>query len=103
MFGMDDMFRKADERQAELKQEFERRAADMPPMPIPGDKVILHAGLMQRGQMWARIEGKCTAIAENSVRVEFLRYDKEVIEEWVHPAVIVDILKRSPTAEVGAE
>ena len=94
MFGMDDFFKKADERHEELKQEFQRRIADMPQMPIPGDSVILHAGLMQRGQMWARIEGKCTAISENSVRVEFKGYDNRVIEEWVHPAVIVDILKQ---------
>lgn len=100
MFGMDDMFKRADEHKAELKREFERRAADCPDIPIPGDKVVLHAGLLSRGHMWERIEGDCVAVADNSVKVRYKKsYDKDMTEEWVHPAVITDILKASVSAE----
>lgn len=100
MFGMDDFFKRADERHAEMKQEFDRRAADCPEMPIPGDKIVLHAGLLQRGHMWERLEGECVAVAVNSVYVRFKKsYDERMSEEWVHPAVITDILKSSVPAE----
>jgi hypothetical protein len=100
MFDVDDMFKRADENRAEMKREFERRAADCPETPIPGDKVVLHAGLLNRGHMWERIEGECIAVAENSVKVRYKKsYDKEMNEEWVHPALITDILKAPVAAE----
>ncbi|TXH13614.1 MAG: hypothetical protein E6R03_11010 [Hyphomicrobiaceae bacterium] len=98
--GIDDIFKRADERHLEMKQEFDRRAADCQELPIPGDKIVLHAGLLQRGHMWERLQGECVAVATNSVLVRYKKsYDETMTEQWVHPALITDILKASVPAE----
>jgi hypothetical protein len=94
MFG-DDWMENLDKRLKEQRDEFDRRAADMPPLPTPGDKLVLHAGLLNRGHMWIRIEAVCLAVADNSVKVEITDgyHTKDTL--WVHPAVIVDIVKQA--------
>jgi hypothetical protein len=80
--------------QDERSSEFERLAQDSPDLPIPGDRVILHAGLLNRGHMWIRIEGVCLEIGEQTAKVEFDHHGRNHVE-WVHPAVITDNLGRA--------
>jgi hypothetical protein len=88
-------FNKESEYVMERKEEFERRAQDMPDLPIPGDRVVLHAGLLHRGHMWIRIEGKCVEVGEMSAKVAFNHHGRDHME-WVHPAVITDNLGQTP-------
>jgi hypothetical protein len=97
MFG--DFFAEAERRNKEKQEEFDRRVPDSV-MPLPGDTVVLHSGLLGRGFMWERMEGVCVAVAEFSAKVRYKKsYDKEHTEEWVHPAVITDIVKQQVPAD----
>jgi hypothetical protein len=90
----DNFFAEADRRNREKQEEFDRRVPDAV-LPIPGDTVVLHSGLLGRGFMWERMEGVCLAVAENSAKVRFKKdYDDRYTEEWVHPAVITDIVRQ---------
>jgi len=92
-------FAEIDRKNREKQDEFDRRVPDAQ-MPIPGDTVLLHAGLLGRGFMWDRLEGVCVAVAQNSAKVRYKSsYDKEATEVWVHPAVITDIVKQAATVE----
>jgi hypothetical protein len=76
---------------------FNRLLAD-PCMKIPeiNDRVLVAAGLLGMGFDWSRLEALVIAVADASIKVRFDK-DHYFREQWIHPALIVDVL--GPTSE----
>lgn len=73
-----------------------------------GDRVIVAAGFLGRGWRWIREEAEIVDIGETSYKIRFAEasYDDSVKEEWIHPALITDVLpakqpEREPQAHAN--
>ncbi|MCK9569108.1 hypothetical protein M0R72_09215 [Candidatus Pacearchaeota archaeon] len=100
IFGrMDREFDRADKIRKDKQQQFEKLVMDQCcDIPEVGDSVIVAAGLLNRGFDWIRLEAKVLAVAPQSYKVQFERnhYDGSPDIEWIHPAVVTDVI-RQPT------
>jgi hypothetical protein len=60
-----------------------------------GDRVVVAAGLLGRGWQWIREEAEVIAVGETSYKVRFVETpedDGEPTEQWIHPAIVIDVL-----------
>lgn len=86
------------EKSKQDKEEMFRRLCAEPCMkvPKPGDRVIIAAGLLGRGFLWVRTEAEVLQVADTSVKVRFKSSFSQTpdVEEWIHPALITDVLSK---------
>lgn len=91
--GMFDGIHKAHEQK---KAEFDKLVADQSMiLPNVGDRVVVAAGPLSRGFEWIRLEAVVLEVGQSSYKVRFTkdRFDGTPDEEWVHPALITDVIK----------
>jgi hypothetical protein len=84
----------------EKDEEFQRLLCEPSSMtPEVGDTVIVAAGLLCRGFNWIRLEAEVLALGETSVKVRFVgrEFNGKPDEEWIHPALITDVIRRVET------
>lgn len=67
-------------------------------IPNVGDTVIIAAGLLGLGFDWVRLEAVVLKVGQNSFKIQF-QTEKEfrtskLKEEWIHPALITDVIKQ---------
>lgn len=93
----DDFFSRIDRNRQEMDEEFRRLVEQQASVPVPnvGDRVVLSAYLLNRGHKWTRLDGVVVERADVSVRVRYATNGTEN-EEWIHPAIITDVIRSSP-------
>ena len=99
MFNFDDIRREHDRKRAE----FERLCFD-PCMMTPevGDRVVVAAGPLGMGFDWVRLEATVIEAGQLSYKVRFTDRTHpitgEPITQWIHPAIITDVLRADEAA-----
>lgn len=76
-----------------LRSEFQKLSVDNVKIPNKGDKVLFAAGLIGHGFEWIRKEAIVIECADTAYKVRFKTILNEYKEEWIHHALITDILK----------
>ncbi len=95
--SFDEMFRDIYKYRDKLDSEFARLAAEpCSKVPQVGDRVLIAAGLVGKGHLWIRLEAVVLECADTAYYVKYKKYklyrDTDTHEEWVHQAVITDVL-----------
>lgn len=82
------------EHHKKMYAEFGRLVSDIPYKTVSvGDICVVAIGLLNRGHLWIRQECKVTGVGDMSVKVRSYKKHDEW-EEWIHPALIVDVIKK---------
>lgn len=81
-----------------LRQEYLKLLSE-PCLDVPeiGDHVLVHAGLLNRGHAWIRLECEVLAIGDSSYRLKFLNYKQfgtdEPLIEWINSVLVTEVIK----------
>lgn len=72
-----------------------KRLLHEPPKEFPkkGDRVVVAIGLLSRGHLWTKAECRVLEVGDSSIKVE-CKDSYHDWQEWIHPALITDILKK---------
>lgn len=96
--GLWDVFENAEKEREEIKKEFEKLQAD-PCLKTPQkyDRVLFACGLLGMGFHWVRKEAIVVECGETSYKLLYPRNplllkDEPFATEWVHQALITDVL-----------
>ncbi len=96
MYNEEDPFYAFDRERIEKEKQFQKLCDD-PSSKIPcvGDRVVVAAGLIGMGFNWVRKEATVLEVGETSYRVQFQekRLDGTPMIQWIHPALITDVLE----------
>lgn len=84
----------------EMQHEFDRLAQDAPRPLKVGDRVVTAAGLVGRGHQWIRAGATVLEVGQTSVRVRFDKpgWNNTPDEDWIHQAIVTDVLASEPIA-----
>ena len=95
-------FREMNKRTDKMGDEFKRMAADLPYKNVKvGDRCIVATGFIGHGHLWVRKECVVIEMADTSVKVRRIDsfYSCGYWEEWIHAALITDVLEPIETEE----
>jgi len=90
-------FSEVNKRHEKMDAEFRRLCVE-PCQTIPevGDTAIVAVGLLSMGYLWIRQECEVLAVADTSVKVRIggRLYPSGYTDEWIHPSLITDVIKK---------
>lgn len=99
MFGSDDPFgfKEIREGHRAREREFARLAAEpSQKIPVPGQRIVFAAGLLGHGFDWVRKEAVVREVGEVSYLVEFSNGLGDTQREWIHAALVTDVIASTP-------
>ena len=91
---MQKYFEQINDKHQIMWEEFLRQVGGSPPPNVKvGDRVIVNAGLLNRGHLWIRIVCTVVEVAEHSCLVKHSgEHEFDNWEEWIDLYVITDVL-----------
>lgn len=97
MFGddFDAYLERLDQNSQKKIDEFNKLALDPCTLPYKvGDRVVIAGGPIGKGFPWIRLEATVIEKGQISTKVRFTNLTRfgKVDEEWIHPALITDVL-----------
>ena len=89
------MFESAENNHKKQENGFKKLCQELPILVKKGDKVIVAVGLLGRGFEWIRKECEVMETANISIKIrcQDTYYKDGFWEEWIHPALITDVIK----------